>query len=89
MKKNSAKSGTAKRPTAVRESTVDADEMLPEYDFRGGVRGKYAKRYAEGTNVVLLDPDVAAAFPDAAAVNAALRALAEIALRQAKGRVPA
>ncbi|HCG03270.1 MAG TPA: hypothetical protein DEV93_22375 [Chloroflexi bacterium] len=63
--------------------------MLPEYDFRGGVRGKYAKRYAEGTNVVLLDPDVAAAFPDAAAVNAALRALAEIALRQAKGRVPA
>jgi uncharacterized DUF497 family protein len=89
MKKNSGKSGTAKRPTAVRESAVDADEILPEYDFRGGVRGKYAKRYTEGTNVVLLDPDVAAAFPDAAAVNAALRALAEIALRQAKGRVPA
>jgi hypothetical protein len=47
--------------------------MLAEYDFSGGVRGKYAKRYAEGTNVVLLEPDVAAAFPTAEAVNRALR----------------
>jgi len=67
----------------------DPDEILPEYDFRGGVRGKYAERYAEGTNVVLLDPDVAAAFPDAASVNAALRALLEIARRQVKGQAPA
>ncbi len=49
------------------------DEMRPEYDFSKGVRGKYAKRYAEGTNVVVLDPDVAAVFPDAASVNQALR----------------
>ncbi|MCX7012338.1 MAG: hypothetical protein NTW86_07215 [Candidatus Sumerlaeota bacterium] len=51
------------------------DEMRPEYDFRGGVRGKHAARFAEGSNVVLLDPDVAAAFPTARAVNEALRAL--------------
>lgn len=56
----------------------DPDEPLPEYDFRGGVRGKYAARYAAGSNVVVLDSDVAAVFPDAAAVNDALRALAGI-----------
>ena len=64
----------------------DPDEILPEYDaelIRRGERGKYAARYAAGTNLVLLDPDVAAAFPDAAAVNGALRALLEIARRQA------
>jgi hypothetical protein len=49
------------------------DEMLPEYDFSGGVRGKYAARYREGTNLVLLEPDVAKAFHDSATVNAALR----------------
>lgn len=57
-----------------RESVLP-DEMRPEYDFSGGTRGKYAKAYAEGTNVVCLDEDVAAVFPTAAAVNAALRAL--------------
>jgi hypothetical protein len=50
-------------------------DLRDEYDFRGGVRGKYASRYAEGSNVVVLDPDVAKAFPDAAAVNDALREL--------------
>ena len=55
--------------------------MRPEYDFSGGVRGKYANRYRKGTNVVLLDPDVAAAFPDSTSVNEALRALLEIARR--------
>ena len=54
------------------------DEMRAEYDFRGGVRGKYAERYASGTNVVLLDPDVAEVFRDPAAVNRALRAPAGI-----------
>jgi len=54
------------------------DEMQAEYDFRGGVRGKYAERYAGGTNVVLLDPDAAEVFRDSAAVNRALRALAGI-----------
>ena len=57
------------------------DAMRPEYDFSGGVRGKYANRYRKGTNVVLLDPDVAAAFPDSTSVNEALRALLEITMR--------
>jgi hypothetical protein len=60
-------------PSAAPESE---DEMLPEYDFTGAVRGKYTQRYAEGTNLILLDPDVMDVFPDAAAVNSALRALA-------------
>ncbi len=54
------------------------DELREEYDFSGGVRGKYAERYAEGTNMVRLDPDVAKVFPDSAAVNDALRALVKI-----------
>ena len=53
----------------------DEDEMRPEYDLRGGVRGKYYKQYMEGTNVVLLDPDVAAVFRDSESVNQALRVL--------------
>jgi hypothetical protein len=51
--------------------------MRDHYDFSGGVRGKYAKTFAEGTNVVLLEPDVAEAFPTARAVNAALRKVME------------
>jgi hypothetical protein len=54
-------------------------EMLDEYDFSKGVRGKYAKRYAEGNNVVVLSPDLAAIFPDSASVNEALRALVNLA----------
>lgn len=54
---------------------VDEYEMKPEYDLRGGVRGKYYERYMEGTNVVLLDPDVAAVFRDSESVNQALRVL--------------
>jgi hypothetical protein len=53
----------------------DSSELAPEYDFRGGIRGKYAGRYAEQTNVVVLDPDVARAFPTASEVNRALRKL--------------
>ena len=58
----------------------EEDDLRPEYDFsqmKGGVRGKYVERYLEGTNLVLLDPDIAAAFPDAKAVNDALRSLLE------------
>ena len=59
-----------------RTSEVE-DELRPEYDLRellqGGVRGKYVDRFRAGTNLVLLDPDVAKAFPDEAAVNEALR----------------
>ncbi|MBI2799627.1 MAG: hypothetical protein HYX63_04980 [Gammaproteobacteria bacterium] len=51
----------------------ERNELRPEYDFSTGVRGKYSKRYAEGTNLVLLDVDVAQAFADAEAVNKALR----------------
>ena len=58
------------------EKVSEPDETRAEYDFRGGVRGKYARRYAQGANVVVLDPDVAAVFPDAAAVNRALREVA-------------
>jgi hypothetical protein len=54
-------------------SNPRADDMLPEYDLRGGVRGKYYERYKQGTNVVLLEPDVAKVFRDSATVNEALR----------------
>ncbi len=62
--------------------------MRKEYDFRGGVRGKYAARFRQGTIAVVLDPDVATVFADSESVNRALRALAEIAARQGapKGR---
>jgi hypothetical protein len=59
-----------------KSSSSQEPELREEYDFRGGLRGKYAARYAEGSNVVVLDPDVAEAFPDAAAVNEALREFA-------------
>jgi len=55
------------------------DTMRAEYDFSGAVRGKYHARDVESTNVVVLDPDVAAAFKNAEAVNDALRALIRIA----------
>ena len=53
-------------------------DMLEEYDFSNGVRGKYARRYEEGTNVVLIDPDVAEFFPDGDSVNDALRSIIRI-----------
>jgi hypothetical protein len=59
-------------------------EMLEEYDFSQGIEGKYARKYAEGTNVVVIDPDVAEIFPDHDSVNQALRSLAEIIKRQKK-----
>jgi hypothetical protein len=60
------------------------DDMLPEYDFSHGVRGKHHRAYRAGTNVVFLDTDVAEAFGDSAAVNQALRLLVKL----AKERVP-
>ena len=59
-------------------------EMLNEYDFSKGVRGKYVKRYAAGSNVVVLLPDIAEAFPDLESVNEALRVLLKIARQQTK-----
>lgn len=49
-----------------------------EYDFKGGVRGKYAARYAKGSNAVVLSPDVAKFFPDSTSANRALRAFVEM-----------
>jgi hypothetical protein len=65
------------------KKNLDPD-LLDEYDFSQGVRGKYAKRYAAGSNVVVLAPDVAAVFPDADSVNEALRALMKIARKSGK-----
>jgi hypothetical protein len=61
-----------------KRSEKNNSEKQPDYDFSAGVRGKYARRYAEGTNVVVLEPDVARVFPNAEAVNSSLRALAQI-----------
>lgn len=55
------------------KDTTSEDDLRDHYDFSGGVRGKYAARYAEGSNVVVLEPDVAKKFPTAEAVNQALR----------------
>jgi len=70
------------------------DELRPEYDLRellkGGVRGKYVERYRAGTNLVLLDPDVAKAFPSEKAVNEALRLVIQLArLQQEAGAAKA
>ena len=59
--------------------------ITPEYDFSAGVRGKYARRFAQGSNVVVLEPDVAKSFSNADDVNRALRALAGI-IRMQKGK---
>ncbi|HEX8735910.1 MAG TPA: hypothetical protein VF721_11330 [Pyrinomonadaceae bacterium] len=69
---------------------IPEDEMRPEYDLsqlKGRVRGKYVERYRAGTNLVLLDSDVQAAFPDAEAVNEALRMLMKVANRQVQKQV--
>jgi hypothetical protein len=65
----------------MRKMQKDPD-MLEGYDFTKGVQGKYAEKYAEGTNVVVIEPDVAKIFPDHDSVNQALRSLAEIIRRQ-------
>ena len=59
-------------------------DLLEEYDFSNGIRGKYVHRYAEGNNVVVIEPDVAKYFPDHDSVNEALRSLASIMERQEK-----
>ena len=59
-------------------------DMLEEYDFSKGIRGKYAKRYATGANVVVIEPDVAKYFPDHDSVNQALRSLSSVIKHQKK-----
>lgn len=69
-----------------RSTSSDQDTMRPEYDFSKGVRGVTATRYAEGANVVVIDPEVLDVFPDGTAVNEALRALAPVIRKQRKQR---
>ena len=74
-RKKASVSGARKSP-ANKTSGASPDELLPEYSgalVRGGVRGKYAADYSPNASLVLLDPDVARAFPNAEAVNNALR----------------
>ena len=78
MKKPASK----KRLTRPRRAADD--EILPEYDFSTGRPNPYAARFQAGVTVVTLDADVAETFPDAAAVNDALRALVKIANRPAR-----
>ena len=59
------------------EAVLD-DDMLPEYDFRGGVRGKYARDYGRNRNLRILAPDLLAVFPDSESVNEALRTLIRV-----------
>jgi hypothetical protein len=63
------------------------DDMRPEYDFSNAVRGKYYERFKASSNVVVLDPDVSKVFPNAAAVNQALRVLASVARARVAKRV--
>jgi hypothetical protein len=65
------------------------EAMRSHYDFSGGERGKYAARYAEGTNVVVLAPDVAAMFPDSIAVNEALRTFVRMSSRTVRAKAVA
>lgn len=70
MKKTSAKPTRRARPTA--------NDIRPEYAWSKAVRNPYAERYTAGSNIVVLEPDVAALFPNAASVNEALRSLASV-----------
>jgi len=77
-----SRGGTRKELTKRR-----SDDLRPEYDFaslKGGVRGKYYRQATAGTNLVLLEPDVARAFPDSGSVNRALRLLREVATKSAR-----
>jgi hypothetical protein len=73
-KSSRAAAKTARKVVRSRTAAPRArEDMRAEYDFSAGVRGKYAKRFAAGSNVVVLEPELAAAFPTPRAVNAALR----------------
>lgn len=73
-----------KKSDSIRRPDPDRDTMRPEYDFRNAVRGATAARYAQGTNVAVIDPEVLDVFPDSASVNATLRALAPVLRQQSR-----
>ncbi|OQY54200.1 MAG: hypothetical protein B6245_21600 [Desulfobacteraceae bacterium 4572_88] len=60
------------------QTNSDEEEMLEEHDFSNGIRGRYVSRFKEGSNVIILDPDVAKIFNDSESVNNALRSMAHI-----------
>ena len=74
------------KPSARAQAPEDDDDIRPEYDFSRAKANPYAAAYAAGTNVIVLDPDVAAVFPTATEVNEALRALAGIIPKHRPGR---
>ncbi|WP_213807672.1 hypothetical protein [Granulicella sp. dw_53] len=65
---------------------LDADEMRAEYKLSGGVKNPYAERFARGTNLVLIEPDLFEVFPSSEAVNRALRILAKAGAQAVKGK---
>ena len=67
--------------------TIETGDLRPEYDFSGGVRGKHYQAYKEGTNIVVLDPDVSKVFKDSESVNHALRMLLELAEKEVKRNI--
>jgi len=75
-------SGKKENNMSLKNSPESAEDMRDEYDFSGGVRGKFYKEFMKGTNVVLLDADVGEVFHDSEAVNQALRTLITIAKNQ-------
>ena len=73
-----------KKAGASQQRSGDRDTLRPEYDFTGAARGVTAARFARGTNIVAVDPEVRDVFPDSGTVNEALRALAPL-LREQHG----
>lgn len=72
------KKATKRSPARRGARKIGTRDGRPEYDLGGGIRGKYAERYAEGTNLILLDPELAAEFPDSRSVSRALKAYLKI-----------
>jgi hypothetical protein len=74
-----------KKKVSRRRQKDERDTMRPEYDFSRAVRGVTAARYAQGTNIAVIDPEVLDVFPDGTTVNRVLRALAPVLRRQRRG----
>lgn len=75
-----------KKSTRRRQKDIDRDTLRSRYDFARAARGATVARYREGSNVVVIDPDVLEVFPDADSVNGVLRALAAVVRRQRRSR---